>query len=50
MKMNLKTKMLVYILTASSIIYALALGYVSLKLNTIASDNAKELTNTYARE
>jgi len=50
MKMNLKTKMLVYILTASSIIYALALGYVSLKLNTIALDNAKELTDTYARE
>ena len=50
MKMNLKTKMLVYILTTSSIIYALALGYVSLKSNTIASENAKELTNTYARE
>ena len=50
MKMNLKTKMLVYILTASLIIYALALGYVSLKLNKIALDNAKELTNTYARE
>ncbi|MFO7827293.1 MAG: cache domain-containing protein [Bacteroidales bacterium] len=50
MKMNLKTKMLVYILTATSIIYALALGYVSLKLNNIALDNAKKLTNTYARE
>ncbi|PLX10478.1 MAG: hypothetical protein C0597_16700, partial [Marinilabiliales bacterium] len=49
-KMNLKTKMLVYILTASLIIYALALGYVSLKLNKIALDNAKELTNTYAKE
>ncbi|MEE4197330.1 MAG: GAF domain-containing protein [Bacteroidales bacterium] len=49
-KMNLKTKMLVYILTASSIIYALALGYVSLKLNNIAFNNAKELTDTYARE
>jgi methyl-accepting chemotaxis protein len=49
-KMNLKTKMLIYILTVSSVIYALALGYVSLKLNNIAFDNAKELTNTYARE
>jgi len=49
-KMNLKTKMLVYILTVSSVIYALALGYVSLKLNNIAFENAKELTNTYARE
>lgn len=48
--MNLKTKMLIYILTASLIIYALALGYVSLKLNKIATDNAKELTSTYARE
>jgi len=49
-KMNLKTKMLVYILTASSIIYALALGYVSIKLNSIAFENAKKLTDTYARE
>jgi len=49
-KMNLKTKMLVYILTASLVIYALAIGYVSLKLSNIALDNAKELTNTYARE
>jgi len=50
MKMNLKTKMLVYILSVSSIIYALALGYVSLKLNSISIDNAKELTDTYASE
>ena len=49
-KMNLKTKMLLYILIASSIIYALALGYVSLKLNNIAYDNAKKLTNAYAKE
>lgn len=49
-KMNLKTKMLIYILTATSIIYALALGYVSFKLNSIAFDNAKELTSTYAKE
>ncbi len=49
-KMNLKTKMLVYILTASLVIYALALGYVSIKLSNIAYNNAKELTNTYARE
>ena len=50
MKMNLKTKMLVYILTASSIIYVLALGYVSLKLNSITEENAKQITNTYASE
>jgi len=50
MKMTLKTKMLVYILTASLVIYALALGYVSLKLNSIANKNAEELTRTYARE
>jgi len=42
--------MLVYILTASLVIYALALGYVSLKLNSIANKNAEELTKTYARE
>lgn len=49
-KMNLKTKMLVYILTSTLVIYALALGYVSFKLNNIAKDNAKELANTYVRE
>ncbi len=49
-KMNLKTKMLVYILSASLVIYVLALGYVSLRLKNIAFDNAKELTNTYAKE
>lgn len=49
-KMNLKTKMLFYILTASLIIYALVLGYISFNLNNIAFENAKELTNTYARE
>jgi len=32
------------------VIYALALGYVSLKLNSIANKNAEELTRTYARE
>jgi methyl-accepting chemotaxis protein len=42
--------MLIYILTATSVIYALALGYVSFKLNSIAFDNAKELTSTYAKE
>jgi len=49
-KMTLKTKMLVYILSASLLIYALALGYVSLKLSDIASDNAEEITKTYAKE
>ena len=42
--------MLVYILLASSIIYALALGYISFKLNDISNKNARELTSTYARE
>ncbi len=49
-KMNLKTKMLVYILSASLVIYVLAIGYVSLRLKKIAFDDAKILTNTYARE
>ena len=48
--MNLKSKMLIYILTATTIIYALALGYVSIKLNSIALKNAKELSSTYTRE
>jgi methyl-accepting chemotaxis protein len=49
-KMTLKTKMLVYILSASLVIYSLALGYVSLKLSKIASENAEKLTKTYAKE
>jgi len=49
-KMNLKTKMLVYILTSALVIYAFVLGYISVKLNKIAFNNAKELTTTYARE
>lgn len=49
-KMKLKTKMLVYILTGTSIIYALALGYVSFKLNDLAFENAKKLAHTYTRE
>ncbi len=49
-KMNLKSKMLIYILTTALIIYALALGYISFKLNNIAFNNAKKLTSTYTRE
>jgi methyl-accepting chemotaxis protein len=48
--MNLKTKMLVYILTSTLVIYALALGYVSVNMNRIALNNASKLTDTYARE
>jgi methyl-accepting chemotaxis protein len=48
--MNLKTKMLVYILTSTLVIYALALGYVSVNMNKIALNNAAKLTDTYARE
>ena len=50
MKMNLKSKMLTYILVASMLIYAPVLIYISLKMNNIALNNAKELTKAYARE
>ncbi|MCK5028969.1 MAG: GAF domain-containing protein [Bacteroidales bacterium] len=49
-KMTLKTKMLVYILTTAFIVYALALGYIALKISNISLTNAKDLANTYARE
>ena len=45
-KMNLKTKMLVYILATSFIVYALALGYIALRISAIGLGNAKELANT----
>ncbi|MGM0550195.1 MAG: GAF domain-containing protein [Bacteroidota bacterium] len=47
--LNLKAKMLLNILVLSSIIYAIALGYVSYRMNTIAFSQAKELTKTYSR-
>ncbi|MBU8893083.1 MAG: GAF domain-containing protein [Bacteroidales bacterium] len=49
-KMNLKTKMLVYILATAFIVYALALGYIALRISAIGLSNAKDLANTYARE
>ncbi len=49
-KMNLKTKMLVYILATAFIVYAFALGYIALRISNISLTNAKDLANTYARE
>lgn len=41
--------MLLNILVLSSLIYAIALGYVSYRMNDIAFSQAKELTKTYSR-
>ncbi|MDA3779799.1 MAG: hypothetical protein PF487_06225 [Bacteroidales bacterium] len=50
LKMNIKSKMLLYILIVSSLIYITALGYVSLKLNEIALNDAHKLADSYAGE
>ncbi len=48
LKKNLKSKMLLYILVVSSLIYIAALGYVSLKLNKIAFSDAQKIADLYA--
>jgi len=50
LKMNLKSKMLFYILTVSALIYIAALGYISLKLNKIAYLDAQKIADSYAGE
>ncbi len=42
-RMNINTKMLVYILTSSIIIFALSVGYISLNARRLALNNAEKL-------
>jgi methyl-accepting chemotaxis protein len=48
--MSIKTKMLVYILLISSVIYILAVGYISYKLKTNALNDAKDKIDAIAKE
>lgn len=43
LKLNINTKMLVYILTTSVLIFTLSVGYISFKTRTLALDNAEKL-------
>ncbi len=48
--MSIKSKMLVYILLISSVIYILAVGYITYKLRTNALTNAKANIDAIAKE
>ena len=50
MGMSLKSKMLVYILLISSVIYILAVGYISYKLKTNALADAEDKIDAIAKE
>ena len=48
--MNIKSKMLVYILLVSSVIYVLAVGYISFKLKSNSLQNAEDKIDAIARQ
>ncbi len=47
---NLNTKMMLLILSASALIYIAAIGYISVKSRSMAFDDAKNIANSYAAE
>ena len=49
-KLNLKAKLLAYILVSFTLIYAFSLGYVSYNLRANAYSNSKEIIRTSTRE
>lgn len=49
-KMNLNTKMLVYILTTSVIIFGASIAFVSINSKNIALNDAIKIADSYARE
>lgn len=50
MKFRIQTKLLVYILSTSSLIYLLAFGYLSISDYKASTVEAKKLTDTYAEK
>lgn len=49
-RLRLSVKMLIFILSASAFIYILAIGYISINFKETAIEDAKKLTDSYARE
>ncbi|NOZ46640.1 MAG: GAF domain-containing protein [Chlorobi bacterium] len=49
-KFGLKSKMLIFILVTSITIFIIAIGYISYIFKNISLKNAKQLSDTYARE
>ena len=48
--MRLRTKMLLYIVTTSIIIFSIGIGYISMRYKRKALENAKQVANSYTRE
>jgi len=49
-KLKIRTKLLLSILTVTAIIYTASMGYMSSKLQNLALKDAKEIADAYARE
>lgn len=50
MKLNLNTKLLLWILSTTLIIYAFSIGYIGLKTRTSSIEDARKMTDSYAGE
>jgi len=49
-KLKIRTKLLLSILTVTAIVYTTLMGYMSVKLQSLALKDAKEIANASARE
>ncbi len=49
MKLNLNSKLLIFILSTTALIYILSMGYIGLKNKNSALESAKELSDSYAK-
>ncbi len=49
-KLKIRTKLLLSILTVTAIVYTASMGYMSTKLQNLALKDAKEIADAYARE
>ena len=49
-KLKIRTKLLLSILTVTAIVYTTSIGYMSVKLQDLALKDAKEIADAYARE
>jgi len=49
-KLKIRTKLLLSILTVTAIVYTASIGYMSIKMQTLALKDAKGIADAYARE
>lgn len=50
MRIKLKTKLNLYILTVATVVYGIAIGYISLQLKNTTYSNSADLASAYTRE